>query len=85
MDSLYKIIGKKLVGDGIKLILIPMQPSKEFSTTKIMSNLSGFMNDMKADATRSRNPDSITITQNEYMKGKYELGSAISISITIGD
>ena len=85
MDSLYKIIGKKIVGNGIKLILTPMDFTKGFDTTKILRNLGGFMEEMKADASKSHDPDSITITQEEHDKGGYELGSSISISINAGD
>jgi len=85
MDSLYKIIGKKIVGNGIKLILTQMDYAKNFETTKILRNLGGFMEEMKADAVKSRDPDSITITQEEHDKGGYELGNTISISINAGD
>lgn len=81
MDNLYTIIGKKIIGDNIQLMLVSMKPSEEVNTTKILKNLSGFMDSMKTDAVRSRNPDSITISKSEYAKGTYELGSDISISI----
>jgi hypothetical protein len=85
MDSLYKIVGKKLVGNGVKLIITQMDFAKNFDTTKILRNLGGFMEEMKSDAVKSRDPDSITITREEYDKGGYELGNTISVSINAGE
>jgi len=85
MDNLYKIIGKRIVGTGVKLILTPIEMKNEPDTNKILRNLGGFMENMKADAIKSRNPDSLTITEAEYNKGTYELGSVITISINAGE
>jgi hypothetical protein len=81
MDVLYKIIGVRSIGNRICLTLSHIQEGKEFNTTKILSNLGGFMENMKQEATSSRNPDQISITVDEYKKGGYNLGEVISITI----
>ena len=82
MDILYKVTGVRAIGDGVSLIIMPVKiEEKKLNTTKIISNLGGFMDDMKSDAIRSRNPDNITITKDEYAKGIYALGNIITISI----
>jgi hypothetical protein len=81
MDVLYKINGIRAIGNRICLTLSHIQEGKEFNTTKILGNLGGFMENMKQEAVSSRNPDQISITVDEYQKGKYHLGGVISISI----
>ena len=84
MDVLYKIVGVKAVADRILLTIQPVDKNKDFNTTKILGNLGGFMENMKADATLSRNPDQVSITVEEFKKGFYGLGDMISVSINGG-
>jgi len=85
MDVLYKIIGIRVIGNRICLTVKHVDEKKEFKTSHILTNLGGFMEDMKAEATSSRNPDQISITYDEYKKNDYGLGSMISVSINSGE
>lgn len=84
MDILYKIIGIRSIGNRICLTLSMIEGDKEFNTTKILSNLGGFMENLKTEAVSSRNPDQISITVDEYKKQGYALGGVLSVSINNG-
>lgn len=85
MDVLYKIIGIKAIGNRICLTVRHVDEKKEFNTSKVLTNLGGFMENMKMEATSSRNPDQISITFEEYETKQYKLGNIISVSINKGD
>jgi len=84
MDILYKIIGIRSIGNRISLTLKPLEQKEKLETTKILTNLGGFMDNMKAESMISRNPDQISIPLDNYKEKKYQLGDMISIKIEGG-
>ena len=62
----------------------PIEEKEVFQTGKILGNLGGFMESMKSQAIRSRNPDQLSISMDEFKNNKYSIGDIISVIINKG-
>lgn len=82
MDMICKVIGIKVVGSRVKLLINPVDvEDKEFSAMKAVKNINSFIDNMKSQAVEAKNPDCLSITIDEYKKRRYSLGDTITVSI----
>lgn len=81
MKCLYKIVGQQRVGNKIKLLILPTETEEKTTTSSIMKNPMGFLDNIKAQAQQDRNPDSISIPYEIWESNKMQIGDAINITI----
>lgn len=83
MECLYRIVGQQINGKKIKLTIIPTEPEEKILTSGILSNIGGFIEDMKSQAMQSKNPDSISIPFDVWEKAKMGIGAVLKVNIDV--
>lgn len=79
METIYRVIGVKLHGDYVKLLLSPNIIQEEITVTKAFVNLNSFFDKIKTDA--SDKPDIIRIPYDEYQRNQYTLNDIIQVVV----
>ena len=84
MNSRYEIVGTKLIGDDVLLMMKKAIMVEEKSTmTSIMTDPMGYVNQMKLDAMKSAIVEQIIVTKEFNDKHKFKIGDIISISVDV--
>ena len=81
MKITYRLVGLKLSGDEMKLVLQRDIIKEKISATKAIGNLGGFMEQMKMDASKANNPDNIHVPLREFNEMNIMLGDLITLEV----
>lgn len=83
MKTMYEITGTRKEGDRVRLYLkLAETVKKEIDATSIMSNIGKYMEDMKLDALRSNQPESVTVPVEEWNMHKWNINDTVFIEVT---
>jgi len=82
MKTMYMITGTRKEGDRVRLYLkLAEIVKKELDPTSIMTNISRYVEDMKLDALRSNQPESVTVPINEWNERKWNIDDTVFIEV----
>ena len=84
MECLYEIKGVNVLGDRIRLQISPYEKRKKLSAMDAVSDISGFIGNMKTEASIMNNPDLISIPVDEWKKHKLTIGDILTVKIEVG-
>ena len=77
----YIVTGIVMEGNEVKLLLNNQVVKEKPSAAGILGNIGGFIEQMKVEATKSRNPDTIHISSVEFNEMNINLGDTITINV----
>lgn len=84
MQQRYVIIGTRRHAENVRLFLSKQEivDNKEsFDVFGMASNPEAFMNKMEQKAILSQQPDTVTITYEEWLKYKYKIDDTVIIDV----
>jgi len=85
MKQRYVVLGTRRYNDTVRLFLRRddmVQSKKENDIfSSILSNPEGYINQMKEDAILTQQPDTITISYEDWKKNEYKVDDVIFIDI----
>ena len=81
MKTTYRVIGVKIDGKEMKLVLQRNIIKEKLSATRAIGDLGGFMDQMKMDANATNNPDHIHISTKDYDEMQMALGDLITLEV----
>ena len=82
MQQRYVIIGTRRHNDNVRLFLLKQEivdKKENYDMFEMASNPESFMNKMEQKAILSQQPDTITISYDEWKKYKYKVDDTIII------
>jgi len=81
MECLFKIIGLQAIGNKIKLLIVPIETEDKITSSGILKNPMGFIDDLKSQSIQSKNPDSISIPVDAWKERKLGIGDMLKVNV----
>lgn len=82
VKTTYIAEGFRMEGNEIKIILTNQFVRDAPDAMSIVKNITGFIEQMKADASKMKDPDTIHIPIEEFNKMGMNMGDVLEITIT---